>query len=396
MINLSEITFYKNSAAQECNGTALLLITWARFGWERFISSNTFLSWRQYIATRATFRSGYRCMFLTRLSVFLFAVLATVAQGQVDSRGEHSDAITMSGNQPDDRNFTDIASLDRQFPIGHDNGATNSGNMEVEIPNERLRVALERELRKESGAIITVADMLTLTELSAESMGISDLTGLEFATGLVSLYFANNEIKDLSPLSGLFGLETLHLKNNKIVDLSPLSSLIELDWLVLSNNKIADVLPLKGMVGLKGLTLSNNEIEDLSPLSGLTGLSSLYIANNEIVDLSSLKGLSGLKYLDIDNNQIADVLPMSYLTRLEYLNLNGNEIFDLSPMSGLTWLEWLELDNNEIADITPLLENLDLGEGDFVDLRHNQFKDNLAKVHSTVLEGRGVMVLIND
>ena len=62
----------------------------------------------------------------------------------------------------------------------------------------------------------------------------------------------------------------------------------------------------------------------------------------------------------------------------------------------MTELEWLELDNNEIADITPLLENLDLGEGDFVDLRHNQFKDNLAKVHSTVLEGRGVMVLIND
>ena len=58
--------------------------------------------------------------------------------------------------------------------------------------------------------------------------------------------------------------------------------------------------------------------------------------------------------------------------------------------------EWLELDNNVIADISPLLENLDLGEGDFVDLRHNQFKDNLAKVHSTVLEGRGVMVLIND
>ena len=114
-------------------------------------------------------------MFLTRLSVFLFAVLATVAWGQVDRREERSDATTMTGNQPDDRNFTDIASLDRQFPFGHDNGATNSGNREVEIPNERLRVALERELLKESGAIITVADMLKLTELSAEAMGISDL-----------------------------------------------------------------------------------------------------------------------------------------------------------------------------------------------------------------------------
>ena len=200
MINLSETTFNNNSAAQECRDTAVLLISWVRFGWERLILSNTILSWHQYIATRATFRSSYHRMFLARLSVFLLASLATVTQGQVESKGEHSDAITMSGNQPDNRSFTDIASLDRQFPIGHDNGATNSDNREVEIPNERLRVAVERELRKESGEIITVADMLSLTELSAESMGISDLTGLEFATGLVSLYFANNEVEDLSPL----------------------------------------------------------------------------------------------------------------------------------------------------------------------------------------------------
>ena len=275
-------------------------------------------------------------MYLTRLSVFLFAALATVAQGQVDSRGEHSDAITMSGNQPDDRNFTDIASWDRQFPIGHDNGATNSGNREVEIPNEHLRVAVERELRKESGAIITVADMLTLTYLSAESMGISDLTGLEFATGLVSLYFANNEIEDLSPLSGLFGLETLHLKNNKIVDLSPLSGLIELDWLFLSNNKIADVLPLKGMGGLTGLTLSNNEIEDLSPLSGLTRwLSSLYIDNNQIADVSSLSGLTALVALSIQDNDITDLSPLKGLTRLSSLYIAKNRIMK-SSLSGLT------------------------------------------------------------
>ena len=87
---------------------------------------------------------------------------------------------------------------------------------------------------------------------------------------------------------------------------------------------------------------------------------------------------------------------LEFATGLVSLYFANNKIAEVSPLSHMTELEWLELDNNEIANITPLLENLDLGEGDFVDLRHNQFKDNLAKVHSTVLEGRGVMVLIND
>ena len=85
------------------------------------------------------------------------------------------------------------------------------------------------------------------------------------------------------------------------------------------------------------------------------------------------------------------------MTILTKLDLANNKIAEVSPLSthDRTGNGW-NFDNNEIADITPLLENLDLGEGDFVDLRHKQFKDNLAKVHSTVLEGRGVMVLIND
>ena len=52
------------------------------------------------------------------------------------------------------------------------------------IPDANLRAAIEAVLGKASGATITVADMARINRLEAPFAGISDLTGLEFATNL--------------------------------------------------------------------------------------------------------------------------------------------------------------------------------------------------------------------
>ena len=72
---------------------------------------------------------------------------------------------------------------------------------------------------KASGAPITQAEMAGLTHLDAPNSNVSDLTGLEFATGLTHLdlgsvyvsgrYVNSNDISDLSPLSGLTNLTEL-------------------------------------------------------------------------------------------------------------------------------------------------------------------------------------------
>ena len=99
----------------------------------------------------------------------------------------------------------------------------------VNIPDRNLRVKINSELRKEDDATITVADMEKLLRLRAERSNISDLTGLELATKLRSLFLYGNNISDLSPLSGLTKLTLLNLNENNISDLPVLSRLTTLD-----------------------------------------------------------------------------------------------------------------------------------------------------------------------
>ena len=57
----------------------------------------------------------------------------------------------------------------------------------VHIQDANLRAVIEDSLSKASGAPITPSEMASLTRLEAPNSNISDLTGLEFATGLTVL-----------------------------------------------------------------------------------------------------------------------------------------------------------------------------------------------------------------
>ena len=93
----------------------------------------------------------------------------------------------------------------------------------VDIPDPDLRAAIAEQLGKASGAIITTADMATLTHLHARNIDISDLTGLESATNLTYLSLNDNNISDISPLvanTGLGSRDHVHLWGNPLSSLS--------------------------------------------------------------------------------------------------------------------------------------------------------------------------------
>ncbi|MXZ09696.1 MAG: hypothetical protein F4Y79_09650, partial [Gemmatimonadetes bacterium] len=153
-------------------------------------------------------------------------------------------------------------------------GSGNGGSgTPVTIPDANLRAAIETTLGKASGAPISRAEMATLTRLEAPNSNISDLTGLDYATGLTHLdlgmervdgrWVNSNEISDLSPLSGLTNLTGLSLHNNLISDVSALSGLNKLELLYLYDNYISDVSALSGLTKLTHLSLQNNLISDV-------------------------------------------------------------------------------------------------------------------------------------
>ena len=118
------------------------------------------------------------------------------------------------------------------------------------IADAALRRAIELALGKAPGAVIEAAEIATLTSLVAQWANISDLTGLEYATALVTLDLWNNDIADLAPLSELVLLEELSLAFNR---------------------RISDISALGGLTALHTLTLGSG-FSDLSPLATLAGL----------------------------------------------------------------------------------------------------------------------------
>ena len=305
----------------------------------------------------------------------------------------------------------------------------------VNIPDAKLRSAIERALGHYPGQKITETEMATLTDLSAHSY-IVDLTGIQSATALKRLYLGNNRILDIEPLAGLTELTSLNLYGSLITDISALTALTKLTSLDLNFNAIEDINPLSGLSNLTILGLGHNQITDISVLANLTNLRELYIRDNNIKDISALanlhslasldiykngvrdisvlRGLKNLRSLDLVDAQITDISPLADLSALSKLQLNGIQPLDISLLAGLTNLEDLNLrltnstdismlsrltkltrlniDHNSIMDISPLAN---LTELTFLEMQCNPIKDfsvlaYLTKLETLDLQGTGI------
>ena len=232
------------------------------------------------------------------------------------------------------------------------------------MPDAILRKLVRESLGLTSEEKFTKQVIIDLTELSdhrfeehgfdsSQITKITDLTGLEYATGITFLNLPHNSISDISALSRLTLLTDLILNNNSISNITPLSGLTSLIYLRLDNNSISNVSAVSGLTSLTELYLDNNSISNVSALSGLTSLTLLGLENNSLSDISALSGLTSLTHLYLDNNSLSDISALSGLTSLTDLSLNDNSLSDISALSGLTSLTHLYLDNNSIIDISP-------------------------------------------
>ena len=139
----------------------------------------------------------------------------------------------------------------------------------VNIPDKNLAAAVRRELSLTASTPLTQEALEALTGLGAGDQEIKNLTGLEYATGLVTLSLWNNQIKDVAPLAKLTQLQHLHLQANQITDITPLAGLTQLEHLHLWGNQISDISVFTGLTELKSLWLEGNPIQDMSPLRTL-------------------------------------------------------------------------------------------------------------------------------
>ena len=161
----------------------------------------------------------------------------------------------------------------------------------VNIPDAKLRAKIESALGKTSGTTISATEMATLTTLTAQDASISNLTGLETATNLITFKLGNNTISNISALSGLTNLTELQLWDNQITNLSALSGLTNLTTLFLWGNNISDISHLSGLTSLTQLRLGENSISNISTVSSLRNLTYLSVKENAISNISARVGI---------------------------------------------------------------------------------------------------------
>lgn len=274
---------------------------------------------------------------------------------------------------------------------------TDATGPAVTFPDPLLEQAVRSALEQPEGDLLA-SDIAALTQLeytpAAPNALISDLEGLQYATGLTRLGAQNHAITDLEPLAGLTNLEELYLGNGTLVDVAPLAGLTGLRTLYLWNNSVSDLAPLASLVGLEDLLLQGNEITDISALAGLGSLTWLQLNSNDISDISALSGLSQLTRLNLDGNPIQDLSPIAGATGLTTLGVGFTGVSDISIVEDFTELtilvaSGLGLTDSDISVLAglPLLANLSLQFNQITDISPVQ---NLTSLRTLNFSGNQV------
>lgn len=182
--------------------------------------------------------------------------------------------------------FADNGDGDISITVTEQSGATKEVTLSivgsenfktVEIPDAQLVSAIRDHLGIYEGAL-TAANLKELVYLYAQGEGITDLTGLEYATNLEGLDVSANDITDVSPIASLTNLTSLTLWGTQISDISGLSSLTNLTYLDLEDNhQLVDISPIESLVNLETLRLSYSAVTDITDVSSLSNLRELHL-----------------------------------------------------------------------------------------------------------------------
>ena len=205
-------------------------------------------------------------------------------------------------------------------------GICSSLDQVIPVPDADLVDAIRSVITKPEGQL-TCLDLMALQRLYWIVSDISSLEGLQYAGNLETAILYNNDITDLEPLRNLTNLSELGLNLNPLSDLSPIAH----------------------MTWLKRLEVNATNVEDISFLADFSELSTLYLGYTDVTDVSAVAGL----------------------TQLQFLSLQGLGITDIGFLEDFQDPHSLWLDGNSISSLAALVNNLNIGDGDYIGIAFN-------------------------
>ncbi|NQZ60216.1 MAG: cadherin-like domain-containing protein, partial [Lentisphaeraceae bacterium] len=228
---------------------------------------------------------------------------------------------------------------------------TPDGVEYVNIPDSNLRAELNTVLNiVDTTAAITKTQLESLTRIEITSnKGISDASGLEYATGLTYLKIINNELTSLD-VSHNTSLTHLYLAYNELTSLD-ISTNTDLREMYIDNNQLTS-FDTSQNTELRKLKLFDNALTSLD-ISTNTELLLLHIENNELtsLDVSHNTSLTGLKLQYNHLTVLSGLENWEQTTGANYLNYNHLDIsaelrtqIDRLTAQGVTFYEGTQVD----------------------------------------------------
>jgi glucan-binding YG repeat protein/Leucine-rich repeat (LRR) protein len=303
---------------------------------------------------------------------------------------------------------------------------------------------LETEVRKSLGIQdreVMSTDMENLYYLSLSNLGITNLTGLEFAVNLSSLDLSENKISSIDPISGLKNIKELDLTGNPVsndpeMDQKITSTIQSAEVVGSSNPETRNVAP--GNLYIVNIKSSDQEAQIFWSFFGNTKPTSykIYLDNSEVTEITGnqytftnlqadthyllkvaavrdgqLTGEFDQVYFLTAPNPTGDVvtfedasledavreqlfisnrdLRASDLERLNFLDIENKGIKSLKGLEYAINLSSLYLLGNEISDLSPISKLSSLA---YLDLSYNPIESiaeisNLKDLQSLNLSG---------
>ncbi len=276
------------------------------------------------------------------------------------------------------------------------NKAVTQNDTIISFPDKNLEKVVRNTINKKHGDVYK-SDMVKITRIWAENASITNLSGIENCTSLISLNLSFNQISNIDTLKGLIKLNSLNLADNQITNIEDLKGMTSLTSLGLEYNQITNIEDLKEITNLTELYLTGNKIQDYSPtlsyykkitskdftlalpdsyiditlpdknlekavrdiinkpteeisLADAKKITTLPAEGKNISNLAGLEKFTNLVTLDLSTNKIRSINALKGLTNLTSLNLCNNEIYNISALKTLTNLNSLYLSGNHIED----------------------------------------------
>lgn len=206
----------------------------------------------------------------------------------------------------------------------------------VNIPDATLRDSITQTLAGTGHIIegeLKESDLAALSFLNLEGKNVTDLTGLEFATGMRALNLTGTTVTDISALSGLPALSSLEANNSAVSEgsfraVAPTLNLeaVEVAGTGLGKAAFDTTNPYY-------INAANTGIESLAGLEDNDRLSGLNISNNPVSDASALRGRS-LENLVATGTQLYDLRGVAVasgdISVVDNREVGFNEPFDFS------------------------------------------------------------------